>query len=697
MAVTVAKEKTNHLDKIRNIGIVAHIDAGKTTTTERILFYTGSTHKIGNVDEGNTQMDWMVQEQERGITITSAATTCYWGDFQINIIDTPGHVDFTIEVERSLRVLDGAVAVICGVGGVEPQTETVWRQADKYKVPRVAFINKMDRMGANFNQAIQSIRDRLSANAVAVQMPIGSEDSFVGTIDLIDQKAFYWKTEDGAQFETVDIPEDLQAGAKLARDKMLEALADADDEIAELFLADQAIDRDTIIGALRRATLSLKVVPVFAGASFKNKGVQPLLDAVVRYLPSPLDVPAISGVNPENEEEVLSRKASFTEPLSSLVFKIVADPFVGQLAYTRIYSGTLKKGERVQNVTQNKKERIGRLLRVHANQRQDVDELGVGEIAAIVGLRFAVTGDTLTDPEAPILLEKIPFPDPVISIAIEPKTQADQEKLSTSLQRLAVEDPSFKVSIDEETGQTLISGMGELHLEIIKDRLLREFKVEANVGKPQVSYRETLTKPAKVNFVYEKQSGEKGQFAEVELRVEPAERSSGFHFENTVKGDQFPKAFIDAVEKGISESLDSGVLSGYPIVDVKVTMTGGSFHEVDSSELTFKIGGSMAFRQALQQGACTLMEPIMSVEVVVPEEYMSQVIGNLNSRRATIHGMDDRVGNKVIRAEAPLSEMFGYSTDLRSFSQGRATYTMEPSRYESVPENVLNQILGKTN
>ena len=697
MAVAVAKEKTNHLEKIRNIGIVAHIDAGKTTTTERILFYTGSTHKIGNVDEGNTQMDWMVQEQERGITITSAATTCYWGDFQVNIIDTPGHVDFTIEVERSLRVLDGAVAVICGNGGVEPQTETVWRQADKYKVPRVAYINKMDRMGADFDQAVESIRERLNGNPLAVQLPIGAEDSFVGCIDLIDEKALVWETEDGAKFTEKEIPEDLKASAEAARSKMLEGLADVDDEIAELFLADEAIDRDTIIGALRRACLSLKVVPVFAGASFKNKGVQPLLDAVVRYLPSPLDVPPMTGVNPENEEEVIEREASLSAPLSALVFKIVADPFVGQLAYTRIYSGVLKKGERVQNVTQNKKERIGRLLKVHANQREDVEELGAGQIAAIVGLRFAITGDTLTPPESPVLLERIPFPDPVISIAIEPKTQADQEKLSTSLQRLAVEDPSFKVSIDGETGQTLISGMGELHLEIIKDRLLREFKVEANVGKPQVSYRETLTKESSVSFKYEKQSGEKGQFAEVELQVAPAKRGSGFNFLNSVKGDQIPKEFIQAVESGISESLDSGVLAGYPIVDVDVTMTGGSFHEVDSSELAFKIGGSMAFRQALQQGACTLMEPIMTVEVVVPEDYMSQVIGNLNSRRATIHGMDDRAKSKVIRAEAPLSEMFGYSTDLRSFSQGRATFTMEPSRYEAVPQNVLNQILGKTN
>lgn len=694
--MAVVREKLSALEKIRNIGIIAHIDAGKTTTTERILFYTGITHKLGNVDEGNTQMDWMVQEQERGITISSAATTCFWGDAQINIIDTPGHVDFTIEVERSLRVLDGAVGIFCGVNGVQPQSETVWRQADKYRVPRVAFVNKMDRLGANFEAAVESMRTRLNSNAIPVQLPIGKEDSFVGCVDLISMKALTWDSDEtGALFKIEDIPENLKAEAIAAREQMIEALANVDDEIAESYLAGENISNDNIIGALRRGCLGLKLVPVLCGASFRNKGVQPLLDAIVRYLPSPLDIPAVEGVDPSNHDKKISRNASELEPLSALAFKILTDPFVGQLVYVRIYSGVLEKGMAVLNSAKQKKEKIQRLLRVHANHKEDVDSLGAGSIGAIAGLKFTGTGDTLCDLAQPILLEAISFPEPVISVAIEPKTQADQDKLMEALQKLTKEDPSFHMQINEETGQTLIAGMGELHLDIIVDRLSREFKVNANVGRPQVSYKETITQPAEVEHTYERQMGGRGHFAQLRVLVEPLERSSGFVFESLVKGDVLPKEFISAIEKGLKESAEVGVLMGSPMIDLKAKLLDAKFHEVDSSEIAFQIAASLAMKEACQKAKPILLEPIMSLEVVVPEDYVSQVIGDLNSRRGKVLGVDERAGNKVLRGEVPLSEMFGYATDLRSFSQGRATFAMEPSHYEAVPANISQQIIGE--
>jgi elongation factor G len=690
------------IDKIRNIGIVAHIDAGKTTTTERILFYTGRTHKIGNVDEGNTQMDWMVQEQERGITITSAATTCYWGsqgnEFQINLIDTPGHVDFTIEVERSLRVLDGAVGVFCAVSGVQPQSETVWRQADKYHVPRIAFVNKMDRVGANFDRVLDMMREKLHANPIAVEMPIGKEDTFVGVIDLIDEKALIWKGDElGAEFSREEIPAHLKGDAQLAREQMLEAVANVDEEVGELFLNGAAISRDVLIGALRRITLSLKGVPVFCGASFRNKGVQPLIDGVVRYLPSPADIPEVTGHDVKDSTKEIQRKAKSAEPLSALVFKIASNPFVGSMAYVRVYSGVLKQGEQVFNPGKEKKERIGRLLRVHANQTEDIEELGPGGIGGIVGLKFGTTGDTLCDLQKPVLLESISFPEPVISIAIEPKTKVDQEKLNESLKKLALEDPSFRVIVNEETGQTLISGMGELHLDIITDRLTREFKVNANVGKPQVSYKESASKEAEIQHRYERQMGGKRHFADVSLRLTPVSSGTGIQFVNELSSGALPKEFIGAVEQGVRESLMNGVVSGYPVIDVKVTLFKASFDEVDSSELTFKIAASISVKNVLKKASPNLQEPIMSIEIVVPDEYMSSVIGDLNSRRGRVLSMDERAGNRVIRGEVPLAETFGYATTLRSMSQGRATYSMEPLRYEAVPSNIVEGIVGKLN
>jgi len=683
------KTKVSLLDKIRNIGIIAHIDAGKTTTTERILFYTGITHRIGNVDEGNTQMDWMVQEQERGITITSAATSCYWDDFQINIIDTPGHVDFTVEVERSLRVLDGAVGVFCGVGGVEPQSETVWRQADKYHVPRIAFINKLDRLGADFYRSVKMIRERLKANAIPVQIPIGKEDRFMGCVDLITQKALIWESDEtGAKFLIKDIPAEMSAVASSAREEMIEAIADADDVFAETYLSGASLTEDDIIAALRRACLKLKAVPVLCGASFRNKGVQPLLDAIVRYLPSPLDVPPVEGVSVEDHSKAVGRKTSVDEALSALTFKIMADPFVGQLAFVRVYSGAIEKGKAVQNSTKNKKEKINRLLRMHANQKVDIDRLTAGSIGAIAGLKFSTTGDTLCDLTKPILLEQISFPEPVISVAIEPKTQADQEKLSEALRRLTIEDPSFRVLTDEDTGQTLIAGMGELHLDIIADRLVREFKVDANIGEPQVSYKETITKTVQVENRYEKQVGGKGQYGHVRLTVAPVERGAGTRFVNEIKGEAIPSVFIPFIEAGVREALETGALANNPVVDVEVRLTGGSFHEVDSTELAFKVASSLGIREALMKAGSALLEPVMSIEIILPEEYVSQIIGDLNSRRGKILGMDERAGNKVLRGEVPLSEMFGYATELRSLSQGRATFSMEPSHYEIVPSGI---------
>ena len=674
---------------------MAHIDAGKTTTTERILFYTGRSYKIGEVDEGTATMDWMVQEQERGITITSAATTSFWRDCRINIIDTPGHVDFTMEVERSLRVLDGAIAILDAVAGVEPQTETVWRQADKYRVPRIVYINKMDRTGADFFHSVQMIRDRLGAISVITQLPIGKEDSFVGVIDLIDQVAIVWDDESkGQNFHRQEIPKEHEAQVKEYRDRLVEALAEVDEHLMEKYLSDQKISAEEIRAAIRAGTMAMKIVPVLAGASFKNKGVQPLLDAVVDYLPSPLDIPPMQGVNPETRENEV-RLAKDDEPFSALAFKIMNDPYVGQLVFLRVYSGTLPSGSHVYNATKDKKERVGRLLRMHANKREEIEGISAGDIAAAVGLKFATTGDTLCDPQHPIILEAMDFPEPVISVAIEPKTKADEEKLGLSLARLALEDPTFKVAVDHETAQTLISGMGELHLEIIVDRLLREFKVEANVGKPQVAYRETIRRKAEAEGRFVRQTGGRGQYGHVWLEVEPGEPGQGFVFENKIVGGKIPREYIPPVEKGIREAMETGVLAGYPMVDVTVRLTDGSYHEVDSSEMAFKIAGSIGFKEGCRKAHPVLLEPIMQVEVVVPEEYMGDVIGDLNSRRGRIISMDPRGSSQVIRATAPLAEMFGYATDLRSFTQGRATYTMQFARYEEVPTNVAEEIMAK--
>jgi elongation factor G len=683
------------LDKNRNIGIMAHIDAGKTTTTERILYYTGINYKIGEVDQGTATMDWMVQEQERGITITSAATTCFWRDHRVNIIDTPGHVDFTIEVERSLRILDGAIGVFCSVGGVEPQTETVWRQADKYKVPRIAFVNKMDRMGADFYRAVRMIQDRLGARPVPLQLPIGAEEHFKGVIDLIQMKAILWEDESlGAKYQVEGIPPDLLDQAKEYREKLLEAVADSDESIMEKYLEGKEIGEAELRKAIRKAGLELRLVPVLCGASFKNKGVQPLLDAVVDYLPSPLDVPPVRGRNPVTQEEE-ERLPKDDAPFSALAFKIMTDPFVGSLTFFRVYSGALFSGSSVYNPTRGKRERIGRLLKMHANKQEEIKQVYAGDIAAAVGLRTATTGDTLCDETHPVILESIEFPEPVISIAIEPKSKADQERLGLSLQKLATEDPSFKVRTDEETGQTIISGMGELHLDIIVDRLLREFKVGANVGKPQVAYKETIRKALEREGKFIRQTGGRGQYGHVYIKVEPQEPGKGFEFLDAVKGGRIPREYIPAVEKGIKEALESGPLAGYPIVDVKTTLLDGSYHDVDSSEIAFKIAGSMAFKEAVSKASPVLLEPIMEVEVVVPEEFMGEVIGNISSRRGKVLGMEPRSGAQVIEARVPLAQMFGYATDLRSMTQGRATYTMQFSHYEPVPTQISEEISAK--
>ncbi len=689
MARTVA------LDKTRNIGIMAHIDAGKTTTTERILYYTGISYKIGEVDEGTATMDWMVQEQERGITITSAATTCFWRDHRINIIDTPGHVDFTIEVERSLRVLDGAVAVFCSVGGVEPQTETVWRQADKYRVPRIAFVNKMDRVGADFSRVVRMIQDRLGACPLPIQLPIGAEDRFRGVIDLVQMKAILWEEESlGAKFRVEPIPGELIGMAEEYREKLLETVADCDEFIMERYLDGREITETEIRTAIRKAGLDLKLVPVLCGAAFRNKGVQLLLDAVVDYLPSPLDVPPVRGKHPTSQGEE-ERPPRDEAPFSALAFKIMTDPFVGTLTFFRVYSGALFSGSSVYNPTNGKRERIGRLLKMHANKREEIKEVYSGDIAAAVGLRTATTGDTLCDETHPIILEAIEFPEPVISIAIEPKSKADQEKLGLSLQKLTTEDPSFRVRTDEETGQTIISGMGELHLEIIVDRLLREFNVGANVGKPQVAYKETVRRVVEREGKFIRQTGGRGQYGHVFLRVEPQRPGTGFEFVDAIKGGVIPREYIPAVEKGVREATESGALAGYPIVDVKVTLLDGRYHEVDSSEIAFKIAGSLAFKEAVSRADPVLLEPIMDVEVVVPGEFMGEVIGDISSRRGKILGMDSRPAAQVIEGRVPLAEMFGYATELRSMTQGRATFTMQFSHYEPVPSAISEEISAK--
>lgn len=683
------------LEKTRNIGIMAHIDAGKTTTTERILYYTGVTYKIGEVHEGTAVMDWMPQEKERGITITAASTSCMWKEHKINIIDTPGHVDFTIEVERSLRVLDGAIAVFDASHGVEPQSETVWRQADKYKVPRIAFMNKMDKIGADFFASVESMIEKLGANPVPIQIPIGKEDKFRGPIDLVEMKAYYFDDETlGAKYVEDEIPADYIEEAKKYREKMIEALCDIDDKIMEKYLAGEEISPDEIRAALRKGTIEMKLTPVLCGSAFKNKGIQMLLDAIVYYLPSPLDIPPVRGINPLDGSEAIRRPSS-DEPLAALAFKIMADPYMGSLTYVRVYSGVLSSGSYVYNSTRNIKERVARIFRMHANYREEIKEISAGDIAAVVGLKNTLTGDTLCDENNPILLESIEFPEPVISVAIEPKTKADQEKLAISLQKISQEDPSFRVSYNEETGQTIISGMGELHLEIIVDRLTREFKVGANVGKPQVAYKETIKLPAKAEGKFIRQTGGRGQYGHVWIEVEPLERGKGFEFVNKIVGGVIPKEFIPAVEKGIKEAMDAGVLAGYPVVDVRVTLFDGSYHEVDSSELAFKIAGSVAFKEACKKAEVVLLEPIMDVEVVIPEEYMGEVIGDLNSRRGKIQTMEKRGKAQVIRALVPLAEMFGYATDLRSKTQGRGTFTMQFSHYDEVPKQIAEQIIAK--
>jgi elongation factor G len=683
------------LERNRNIGIMAHIDAGKTTTTERILFYTGINYKIGEVHEGTATMDWMVQEQERGITITSAATTCEWRDHRINIIDTPGHVDFTIEVERSLRVLDGAVAVFCSVGGVEPQSETVWRQADKYRVPRIAFINKMDRIGADFERGVSMIRDRLGANPIPIQLPIGKEENFIGIIDLVTMKSIIWDDESlGAQYRVDEIADDMRADAELARETLVEGLADTDEGLMEKYLEGQEISEGELRAAIRKATLAIQIVPVICGTAFKNRGVQPLLDAVVEYLPSPLDVPAVVGQDPDTGEEV-ERPASDDAPFSALAFKIMTDPYVGTLAFVRVYSGVLETGSSIVNATRGKSGRIGRLLKMHANKREEISQVYAGDIAAAVGLKGVTTGDTICDSNKPVILESIDFPEPVISIAIEPKTKADQEKLGMSLQKLAEEDPSFRVETAEETGQTIIKGMGELHLEIIVDRLLREFKVDANVGRPQVAYKETIRKAVEQNTKFSRQTGGRGQYGHVVLDVEPLGPGGGFEFVDRIKGGVVPREYIPAVERGVREALEGGVMAGYPMVDVRVALKDGSYHEVDSSEMAFKIAGSMAVKEAARKADPVLLEPIMGVEVVSPEEHMGDVIGDLSSRRGQVQGTELRAGAQVITAKVPLKEMFGYATDLRSATQGRATYTMQFSHYDPVPQAISDEIIGR--
>jgi elongation factor G len=688
------------LERMRNIGIAAHIDAGKTTTTERILYYTGRTHKLGEVHEGTAIMDWMEQEQERGITITSAATTCEWRDIQINIIDTPGHVDFTAEVERSLRVLDGAVAVFDAVAGVQPQSETVWRQADKYSVPRICFINKMDRVGADFEHSVETIVSRLKCKPVPIELPVGAEDQFKGVVDLVEMKAVLWHDETlGSQFDVVDIPADLQEKATEYREKMVEAVAEHDDHLFEKFIEGQPISNEELRAGIRKATIALKIFPVICGSAFKNKGVQTMLDAVVDYLPSPLDIPPVEGHAIDHPEQILTRNASDDEPFAALVFKIMTDPYVGQLAFFRVYSGTLKSGDSVYNVAKSRKERIGRLLRMHANKREEIQEIRAGDICAAVGLRTVSTGDTICDSDHPIVLESIEFPTPVIQLAVEPKTKADQEKMGLAIQKLAQEDPTFRVNTDPETGQTILSGMGELHLEIIVDRMMREFGVGANVGKPQVAYRETIRKSAEAEGRHIKQSGGRGQYGVVKLRIEPLAAGSGFEFVNEIFGGSVPKEYIGPVEVGIKEALEGGVLAGFPMSDVKVTLYDGSYHEVDSSEMAFKIAGSIGFKEAARKAKPVLLEPIMAVEVVVPEEYMGDVIGDLNSRRGRIEGMELRGTTQIIKASVPLSEMFGYATELRSRTQGRGSFTMHFGRYEEVPgglaEEIVSRVQGK--
>jgi elongation factor G len=683
------------LSKIRNIGIMAHIDAGKTTTTERILYYTGRTYKIGEVHEGTAVMDWMEQEQERGITITSAATTCFWKDHRINIIDTPGHVDFTVEVERSLRVLDGAIAVFSAVEGVEPQSETVWRQADKYGVPRMAFVNKMDRIGADFFHVLEMMADRLKTNPVAIQLPIGAEEDFAGIIDLVTMKARIFKDDKGQEWDEIDIPADQAEVADEFRGHLIEAVAEHNDDLMHAYLEGEEIDMEALQKAIRAATINLQIVPIILGTAFKNKGVQKLLDAIVDYLPSPEEVPPIKGFNPQNEAEEI-RRAGDKEPFCALAFKVMTDPYVGKLTFFRVYSGTLKAGSYILNSNTGGKERIGRLLQMHANTREDCEEVATGDICAAVGLKKTTTGETLCDPEKPIVLESMVFPEPVISVAIEPKTKADQDKLGNSMAKLAEEDPTFKVKYDPETGQTVIWGMGELHLEIIVDRLLREFKVGASVGRPQVAYRETLRKPvSNVVTKFVRQTGGKGQFAHTVINIEPNEVGGGFEFENKIVGGAIPREYIPAVEKGIVESMANGVLAGYPTVDVKVQLVEGSYHDVDSSEMAFKICGSMAFKDAAKKAAPVILEPVMNVEVVVPEEFLGDVMGDLNGRRGRIEGIDTRAGSRVVNAKVPLGKMFGYATDLRSKTQGRATFTMQFDRYEQVPANIAEEIISK--
>jgi elongation factor G len=697
MSVTETKAgtrvpKMEELDRVRNIGIMAHIDAGKTTTTERILYYTGRTHKMGEVHEGAATMDWMVQEQERGITITSAATTCFWRDSRINIIDTPGHVDFTVEVERSLRVLDGAVALFDSVAGVQPQSETVWRQADKYGVPRIAFINKMDRTGADFYAAVQTMIDRLGARPVPVQIPIGSEDAYIGHIDLLTMRAIRYVDPLGQKWEESDVPEDMREQAESYRHDLIEAVADHDEDIMIAFLEDEPVEADQLRAAIRKCTLDISITPVLLGSAFKNKGVQPLLEAVIDYLPSPIDVPPVTGVEPGSDHEV-TRPAELDQPFAALAFKVMSDPFVGKLTYFRVYSGKLNSGSYVLNASTGRKERVGRLLEMHANHREDLQQVGAGAIASAVGLKQTTTGDTLCDPDHPVMLESIDFPDPVIDVAVEPKTKADQDKLAQALQRLAEEDPTFRVRTNEETGQTIIAGMGELHLEIIVDRLMREFRVDANVGRPQVAYRETIRNAVEgVHGRFVRQTGGRGQFGHVVIDMEPNEPGVGYTFENKIVGGAIPREYISSVDAGIQEAMEAGILAGFPVVDVGVRLVDGSYHDVDSSEMAFKVAGSMAFKEASKRAKPVLLEPVMAVEVVTPEDYMGDVIGNINSRRGQIEGMEPRGNAQVIRARVPLAEMFGYATDVRTMSQGRATYTMQFLHYAEVPHSIAEKL-----
>ena len=697
MAVTETRTGTRvprmeELDRVRNIGIMANIDAGKTTTTERILYYTGRTHKMGEVHEGAATMDWMVQEQERGITITSAATTCFWHDHRINILDTPGHVDFTVEVERSLRVLDGAVALFDSVAGVQPQSETVWRQADKYGVPRIAFINKMDRTGADFFNAVKTMIERLGARAVPLQIPIGAEDHFDGHVDLVTMKAIRYIDLLGAKWDEDDVPAELREQAEAYRHDLIEAVADHDEGIMIAFLEDEPVTEDQLRSAIRKATLDNTITPVLLGSAFKNKGVQPLLDAVIDYLPSPVDVPPVTGIDPKGGDE-MTRSADLNEPFAALAFKVMTDPFVGKLTYFRVYSGKLNSGSYVLNASNGRRERVGRVLEMHANHREDLQVVGAGAIAAAVGLKQTTTGDTLCDPSSPVVLEAIDFPEPVIDQAVEPKTKADQDKLATALQRLAEEDPTFRVRTNEETGQTIIGGMGELHLEIIVDRLLREFKVDANVGRPQVAYRETVRNPVtNVHGKFVRQTGGRGQYGHAVIDLEPNEQGGGYEFENKIVGGAIPREYISSVDGGIKEAMEAGVLAGFPVVDIKVRLVDGSYHDVDSSEMAFKVAGSMAFKEASKRAKPVLLEPVMAVEVVTPEEYMGDVIGNINSRRGQIEGMEPRGNAQVIKARVPLAEMFGYATDVRTMSQGRATYTMQFLHYAEVPHSIAEKL-----